>query len=104
MITVIVTLTQERPVSELQARILFRELSASFIRSPGLVWKHFALSVEANCATAIYHWKDRQSAEPLLNGNFGASLAQKFGVVPEIKSFERCLTEDSNSFDRLLSS
>jgi hypothetical protein len=95
MITSIVQIKMQAPMSLKKARELFTGTAPRYREVPGLIRKYYLLAEDGNTAGGVYLWVSREAAEAMYNPDWYAFIREKYGVDPEVSYFESPVVVDN---------
>ena len=87
MITVLVQIKLQQPMSRDKAQSVFEGTAPKYREVKGLIRKYYLLSEDGATAGGVYLWKSRQAAEQLYTEDWQAFIMQKYGTKPSVTYF-----------------
>ena len=97
MITAIVNFKLPAGIEAKQAAALFRDSAPKYRGMKGLVRKYYLFDEETRIGGGVYLWKSRIDAEAVYTPQWQAYIAERYGMLPEIRYFETAVVVDNES-------
>ena len=95
MITVLVQIKLQQPMSRDKAQSVFEGTAPKYREVKGLIRKYYLLSEDGATAGGVYLWKSRQAAEQLYTEDWQAFIMQKYGTEPSVAYFDSPVIVDN---------
>lgn len=95
MITTITRFRVPETTSRAELLEVFRQSTARYRDLPGLIRKYYLLDGPEGTAGAVYLWESRAAAEAVFTEDWRRSFAERYGVAPEVDSFETPVVVDN---------
>ena len=94
MITAIVRFALPAETTPDAAKAMFEKSAPNYKAVPGLIRKYF-LFCEDRVGGGVYLWESREAAEKLYSAAWKKTIAERYGVQPEITYYETPVIVDN---------
>lgn len=95
MITTIVKFTLSNPITNEEAKSIFKRTAPKYQNIPGLIRKSYIIFEEGVTIGGIYLWNSPQDAEALYTDSWKDFVLDKYGTLPEILYVETPVIVDN---------
>ena len=97
MITAVVQIRLDKPLSLDGAREVFSGTAPRYRDVQGLIRKYYLISEDGKTAGVVYLWKSRKDAEQLYTGEWKNFIIEKYGTAPSVIYFNSPVVVDNLS-------
>ena len=95
MIIAMTAFTLPKPITPEEARSIFLSTAPKYQGVPGLVRKHYLLSLDGASVGGVYLWNSRLEAEAMYTAAWRAFVRQKYSTDAVVTYFESPVTVDN---------
>lgn len=95
MITAIVNFQLPADATLEQVTPLFEASVPRYQGAPGLVRKYYLFDPDTRVGGGVYLWESREAADAMYSPEWRASIAERYGLEPDIRYFESPVIVDN---------